>query len=65
MINACRQNASYIITILNATEITTPGFYANRSYPEDLSCTWKIKSASNKKIKLIIDDAWDYEIEEK
>ena len=63
MINACEPGATYIFTIFNATELSTPGFLENRSYPEDLNCTWKIKGAKSKRIRLIIDDY--YEIEEK
>ena len=67
MINACKSNATYILTKWNATEIWTPGFYprVNRSYPEDLICNWKIKGTQNKRIHLTIDDEDDYEIEAK
>ena len=65
MIEACRPNATYIFTILNATEISTPGFHTDRAYPGKLDCNWKIKGVQRKNIKLTINDNMEYEVEEK
>ena len=64
MINACGANESLVFTILNATEISSPGFYA-KVYPANLNCTWKFKGSKNKRINLVFDDLYTYEIEEK
>ena len=50
MRDACGRNKVMVITILNLTDITSPGFPDR--YPDNMDCKWLIVAEDDKQIEI-------------